>query len=138
MHRCVAGEALDQAGEQLALEGYLRGDHAHVPALALLDGGFDGRLHAHDRHIKSRAQMAESCGRGRISGDDNHAGTMLHEEASDGLGECLDMLECPVAVGDVRRVGKVEDLLMGRLPCDLTQHREATDARIKDADAPRA
>src|SRR5690606_29832762 len=85
-----------------------------------------------ERHAGERfAQVAQAGGGGRVAGHDDHFGTAVEEKAGDPFGKAADLLQGAGAVGHVALVGKIEDILFGKLAAHLAQDRETADPGVE-------
>ena len=130
-HLDAAAVAGRRTPEELAVEAPLGGQHPHHPAARMQAGGFDGRLHAHERDVGiALAQEVNGCGRGRIAGDDHQLAPLRNEVVDRLAGQTEHLLARPRPIGAVLAVAQIEERLPGQRTPQLAPHGQASEARI--------
>src|SRR5512139_401167 len=76
--------------------------------------------------------MFKGCSRSGVACHYHQAGTMVKQEACDGLRKAAYLFQLAWAVGHMRLVGQVKQRLTGHQLVYGAQNGQAADARIKD------
>ena len=126
---CFGEPREPRAGDRLP-----RRQHADDAGLGGGGGRLDGRLNRDERQRPPRAQRLDGDARRRVARDDDRFHRLLEQRVDNVERALLNVFDRLVAIGRVRGVRDVDQVLGRQLPLDFEQHRHAADAGIEDAD----
>src|SRR5699024_10502589 len=109
--------------------------HQYFPIYTVLYRTSCTRLnHSEYRDIESLLQYRKSCSRRRITCNDEHFNTLVHQIVSNLNGIIPDIFLAFLTIWASRNITELQNFFMRKLSDDFFDYSHAADTRIPDAD----
>ena len=134
-HFDTLGVTPHQAREAFAVQRRVRCQHPDHAAARRGGGRLDRGLHPNEGHArKGLAKQIHGVGCGRVARNDDRARVpLLHEKSRDRHRAITNQLWWLGAIGHVRRVGNIHDVLVRQEGAQLAQHGQPANAGVEHA-----